>query len=221
MDNFFTSPSLFESLLSRGIYATGTVKGMRVGIPSFLTGFRRGEHPRNTLFWAMHNSRRMSACTWYDSKPVTFLSTSQNPCHDDVAFAQRWTNGVRTAQATSPQQVEYERNMRGVDVVDQMRRDYSCQFWSRKWWHKLWFFVLDSSLQNAWRLYKDDREARNERLHGCKAFHFVVAMELIEPFFPLPRTCSRYNARNIELHHSVHSQTRWPRRCKYCKKKQR
>jgi len=96
--------------------------------------------------------------------------------------------------------------MRGVYLVDQMRRDYTCQFWSRKWWHKVWFFVFDSSLQNAWRLYTKDQEAWNEPLRGEKAFHFVVAMELIELDFPLSRTCFRYNARNIELHHSMRSE---------------
>jgi hypothetical protein len=36
MDNYFTSVGLFKDLLSKGIYATGTVHSNRVGIPSVL-----------------------------------------------------------------------------------------------------------------------------------------------------------------------------------------
>lgn len=50
-DNFFTSPMLFDALLSRGVWATGTVKGARIGMPSLLLGLKRGEHPREAIFW--------------------------------------------------------------------------------------------------------------------------------------------------------------------------
>ena len=36
MDNFFTSMDLFETLLTSGIYATGTMKTNRVGLPNIL-----------------------------------------------------------------------------------------------------------------------------------------------------------------------------------------
>jgi hypothetical protein len=140
-DNFFTSPHIFDGLLKRGIYATGTVVGKRIGFPTCLARFKRGEHPRETIFWQMHESRQMAASTWFDSKPVSFLSTHQNPL--GPAQAHRWLNGVRQAINTTLQQVEYEKNMRGVDLVDQMRRYYTTQFHSRKWWHKIVNLVLD------------------------------------------------------------------------------
>lgn len=131
VDNFFTAPSLFDALLRRGIFATGTVKGYRIGFPSLLCGFKKGEHPRSTLFWATHSSGRMAASLWYDSQPVAFLSTSADPT--GPAIARRWLKGVREDVQTTPQQVEYQTNMRGVDSVDQMRREYTTQFHSRKW----------------------------------------------------------------------------------------
>jgi len=81
-DNFFTSPQLFYGLLQRGIFATGIVKGSCVGFPSCLMGMKRSEHPRTTLFWRMHKLHTMAASTWYDSKPLLFLSTSANPTSD-------------------------------------------------------------------------------------------------------------------------------------------
>lgn len=103
----------------------------------------------------------MAATTWFDSKPVSFLSTSANPV--GLGIALRWINSERQEMSTTLQEVEYQLHMRGVDLIDQMRRDYSVQFHSQKWWHRFFFFIVDSSLQNAWVLYKADQEAHGER----------------------------------------------------------
>jgi len=50
-NNFFTLPQLFHGLLERGIFATGIIKGNHIGFPSGLTGIKKGEHSRATLFW--------------------------------------------------------------------------------------------------------------------------------------------------------------------------
>jgi hypothetical protein len=42
MDNFFTSVPLFRDLASKGIYAIGTIRSNRIGIPS---------HLKNTRTW--------------------------------------------------------------------------------------------------------------------------------------------------------------------------
>lgn len=219
-DNFFTSPQLFHSLLERGIYATGTVQGKRVGFPTSLMGMKRGEHPRATLFWAMHRSHRMAATTWFDAKPVSFLSTSANPVGD--AKALRWLQGERKEIPTTPQQMEYQVHMRGVDLIDQMRRDYTVQFHSRKWWHKLFYFALDSSLQNAWVLYRDYMLRRRERCIGGRlGFYLAVAKAFIEPTVLLPRTCSQHNTRPDALHYTVTHPQGLRKRCRVCKKRQR
>lgn len=118
-DNFFTSPSLFDGLLRRGIFATGTVTGRRIGFPTSLLGFKKGDHPKSTLFWQIHSSQRTAATTWFDSKPVSFLSTSADPLGLGIALC--WSKGVREEISTTPQHIEYQSHMRVVDLVDQMR----------------------------------------------------------------------------------------------------
>ena len=44
--------------------------------------------------------------------------------------------------------------MRGVDVSDQLRGEYSCQVRSHKWWHRLFFFLLDTARVNSWIIHK-------------------------------------------------------------------
>lgn len=62
MDNFFTSVDLFARLLERKIYASGTVRLNRVGLPSALTKTREFDQmPQSTLKWAMHESRQMTS----------------------------------------------------------------------------------------------------------------------------------------------------------------
>lgn len=218
--NFFTSPELFDQLLKRGIWATGTVKGGQIRVSSILLGFKRGEHERGTIFWQMHESQRMAATIWYNAKPVTFFSTSQDPFREGVV-AHKWVNDKRIPIRTTPQQEEYQKYMRGVDLIDQMHRHYTVQFWSRKWWHKLWFFVLDSSLQNAWILFSKHLLAHGTAAEGRKAFYYSVALALIEPPLQLPRTCRGVHQNPITIHSSVRCTRRWPRQCIVCKAKQR
>lgn len=104
-DNFFTFRQLFHLLLKHGIYATGIVNGRHVGFPTTLTGMKRGEHPPLTLFWTMHKSHKMATTTWFDSKPVSFLSTSANPIGDATTL--RWLKDERKDVPTTPQQAEY------------------------------------------------------------------------------------------------------------------
>ena len=77
MDNFFTFPLLFEDMLYRGFYATGTTLQKRVEFPSNLK--IPNKRSRGSLHVRMHRDRHMVAMHWLDTKGVSFLSTSSNP----------------------------------------------------------------------------------------------------------------------------------------------
>ena len=152
-DRYVTSPHLADALMFVGTWMTGMVKPNRVGMPSHLVQYAKEDLPRGTLVVAMHKSRRMAACVWFDSFPVFLLSTSSDPlCNGSTTM--RWVNGRHEEFPTSPIQKEYQEMMRGMDVVDQCRVGYTAQIMSHKWWHRLFFFILDSSFGNAYVLYK-------------------------------------------------------------------
>jgi len=73
----------------------------------------------------------MVATTWYDAKLVMFLSTFQDLVKEGV-MTQRWVKGEWISILTTPQQEEYQKYMRGVDLIDQMYGDYIVHFWSKK-----------------------------------------------------------------------------------------
>ena len=45
--------------------------------------------------------------------------------------------------------------MGGVDLFDAQRKTYSCSRKSKKWWLRLFYFLVDASVTNAYILYKE------------------------------------------------------------------
>jgi hypothetical protein len=138
MDNYFSSIGLFQDLLSRGIYATGTMRSNCIGLPTDLKNtkaFRRSI--QGTTKWRMHQSRSISCVMWKDKKSVLLISTHarpiQPPCERPITTVPRRSGAVRESIQTSPVLHEYTTNMRGVDVAGQLRASYSCQVRSHKW----------------------------------------------------------------------------------------
>lgn len=222
-DRFFSSLQLADALLSLGTWFTGTAKHNRVGMPSHLAQYSNAELPRGTLVVAMHHSRRMAACVWFDGCPVFLLSTSSDPMASGCTCL-RWVGGERLPYPTSPMQVEYQEMMRGVDVVDQCCVEYTAQIISHKWWHRLLFFILDTSLGNAYVLYKAHWLSRRSRRPRRKPmsrskFHYDIASWLTAPSFRLGLTGGRFNLKDHGIHESVSAGTQ-RKKCKLCGRKQ-
>jgi hypothetical protein len=159
MDNYFSSISLFKDLVSKGIYATGTVRSNRIGLPSHLKStkaWKRCEHGH--IEWAMHESREMCSVMWKDKCPVLLLSTHALPIGYPCMLRSevpRRNGAVREKIPTSPVLVEYTTYMRGVDVADQLCASYSSLTRSHKWWHRVFFALLDITEVNMYVMYLD------------------------------------------------------------------
>jgi hypothetical protein len=93
---------------------------------------------------------------WKDKCPVLLLSTHAIsigfPCvpRDEVP---RRNGAVRDSIPTSPILLEYTTYMRGVDVADQLRASYSSITRSHKWWHRVFFALLDITEVNMYIMY--------------------------------------------------------------------
>ena len=180
-DNFFTSPHLFMELMRRGFWATRTCRKTRTGFPTSLAGFSNTELlERGDLVVKMHRSHSIAAIYWMDSKPVFLLSTACDPVGED-SYAGRWVGRERVQFPTSPILLQYQARMRGVDLVDQQHQEYSTQLHSHKWWHRIFIFVLDSQLLNAYILYACDRRALGLPMSSQLLWHYNVAEDLIRP----------------------------------------
>jgi hypothetical protein len=130
MDNYFSSVGLYMELASRGIYAIGTMRSNRVGLPeefkdtkSFGRTATQGD-----LLWRMHESHGISSILWKDKRPVLLLSTNAQPigfpCRP-VDVVPRRNGAIREDIHSLPMHKEYTTYMCGVDVADQLRASYS------------------------------------------------------------------------------------------------
>ncbi|KAG0595657.1 hypothetical protein M758_UG185600 [Ceratodon purpureus] len=88
---------------------------------------------------------------------------------------------------------------------------------SNKWWHRIFLFILVTSLGNAHILYmEDDMERHSKRLSQKRKgrkdrrnpltraeFHYEIAAWLTMPSFQLGRTGGRFNRNDRGVHESV------------------
>ncbi|EGZ06616.1 hypothetical protein PHYSODRAFT_529989, partial [Phytophthora sojae] len=79
IDRFYTSVALALELLAKKIFVVGTIQPRRIGFPTALKEKRKkrpSEIPRGSYKLARSKTvPEMSACCWWDSKPVHLLAT--------------------------------------------------------------------------------------------------------------------------------------------------
>jgi hypothetical protein len=158
MDNYFSSVGLFTEMAERGIYATGTMRSNRVGIPEEFKDTKsfNGRATQGELEWRMHDSRGIGCVLWKDKRPVLLLSSHAQPIGfpcQPVDVVPHRNGAIRDEIHSSPMHKEYTTYMRGVDVADQLRASYSCQVRSHKWWHCIFYFLLDMTIVNMYIMY--------------------------------------------------------------------
>jgi len=104
---------------------------------------------------------QLVACSFYDSKPVHFISM--------VAESIEWLTKERKVFDKDEQIVtaieflrlnmtdDYNNNMHEVDIADQLRNNYRIDFWLRfyKFWWAIFVWGLGVQMVNAYVVYKD------------------------------------------------------------------
>jgi hypothetical protein len=149
MDNYFTSVPLFLDLLARSTYACGTVRSDRKYLPEEFKREKKRE-PGDSDYWQSGN---LVATVWQDKRAVRFLSTCCEP--EGSAFVTRRRKDSKSAVLNCPPVTKvYSSYMGGVDKSDRMVRTYSVSRRSKKWWYRLFYYLLDTSLANSYILYK-------------------------------------------------------------------
>ena len=109
MDNYYTSPELFEQLHFRETCACGTVKENCKGLPEALkvSKLKKGDG----YFW---RNGPVLAIRWYDKRAVFMLSTIH-----DAKMVERNNPDFEGSQVVKPKcVVDYCHFMGGVDLAD-------------------------------------------------------------------------------------------------------
>jgi hypothetical protein len=148
MDNYFTSVPLFLDLFARSTYACGTVRSNRKFLPEEY-GKREDMSAGESIFWQSGN---LVATLWQDKQLVRLLSTCCEPEGPDTVKRRR-RNQESMSLPCPPVLKLYSQYMGGVDRSDRMVRTYSVSRVSKKWWFRLFYYLLDTSIANSFILY--------------------------------------------------------------------
>ena len=96
---------------------------------------------------------QLTFCVWQDTKPVCVLSNFHDPQH--VGYVTRRTDADRNQVQVPRLLADYQLNMKGVDLCDQMIGYYLLHHRSRKWWRRIFFYLMMVSSHNAYIIAKD------------------------------------------------------------------
>ncbi|KAJ8333996.1 hypothetical protein SKAU_G00413150 [Synaphobranchus kaupii] len=172
VDNWYSSPTLFQHLLHQGTGACGTVRLNRRGMPTFPKKMKRGEV-------TFRENGTQLAVKWQDKRDVNFLTTVHPSSMAQSGRLDHFTGEPKVKPACV---LDYNKKMGAVDRADMITSFVDCARKSTKWYKKLFFHLLDTAVLNAYTVH---RKLSEERM-PYKDFRLKLVKELIQEH-PLPR----------------------------------
>lgn len=168
VDNWYSSPLLFQFLHEKNTGACGTVKSNRKGMPEFRKKLNVGEYETA-------QTKNMLAVKWLDKRFVHMLTTTFG-----ANLKPSGKKNPKTGEEIlKPDCVlHYNHKMGAVDKIDMQVSFVQCARKTLKCYKKVFFHLLDISLYNAFVLYK----TRTGNNPAFSDFRLKVAEQLIEKF---------------------------------------
>ncbi len=158
------------------------------------------------------SSAPLLACCWVDSRPIYFLTTIHVAVASTAAQVKRTTHdGSRVWVTCPPLMPDYQRCMGGVDRGDQLIACYNLGRRSKKWWKRVFAYLLETSILNAYHLWKFARKnwsrEKLKRNGSYISFKLELAEQLIGNYCKRasrgrPRTAARDHRLDTALDHT-------------------
>ncbi|CAK9816234.1 PiggyBac transposable element-derived protein 4 [Anthophora plagiata] len=166
VDNWYTSPALFNLLHNNRTNACGTVNKRRSGMPKFNDRLEKGEA-------SFRSSNNLLAVKWIDKKEVYMLSTMHT-----AVFATVSRRGRERVVQKPVGVLDYNNSMGTVDKADMVISTVNSTQKSLKWYRKFFFHLLDVCVWNAYCLYKH----RTKKTIPMTKFHLKLIREIVEKY---------------------------------------
>jgi len=218
-DNLYTSIPLLLHLYNHQIYATGTLRTNRKYTPAQMKeidekNWERGKH----LTWQDRLFRPLTVTAWKDTKLVSFASTCAQPLL--VTRAIRRVSSTPTSISQPHCSFLYSNGYNAVDRFDSLRVSYKVGRSAKKPWKYLFFFLINSSIVNAWILYQETsrRTLEKKKRYEQADFRLELAENLIGNFSSRKRPAGHTrpvagNKVPRNQHVNIHMGYKRPRRC--------
>ena len=177
---YYTSIPLTDALLAKETLFTGTAMKNRKELPPVIQDKQLSVAAGETRAF---RDGRLLALAWRaesKKKPLIMLSSSGS-AQPVVVTTRRGTAVNKPAVVNS-----YNHNMNGVDVADQLTVFYSFVRKTRKWWRKLFFYLMEVSVVNSYLLYRQTSAQPRNHLGYRRAIVEQVAKLSIQQGPPRP-----------------------------------
>ena len=175
-DNYFTSIELVEYLRDNmGCRYVGTARENRIGHPPLMPSKEMDKKtvPRGKYDYASTNG--ILALRWKDNKNVTLLSSDAGI--EPIKKVQRFDKKAKKkVDVPCPDVIkQYNGKMGGIDKSDMLVHLHKTPMRARRWYMKMFGYVLDLCVCNAWILYKRDCNALKEKPMPLKQFRLDIS----------------------------------------------
>jgi hypothetical protein len=201
MDNYYTSPELFQQMHHLNTYACGTARVARQGMPEALKKRKQRQDRINltqgqTIF---RQREGMLALRHHDKRDVFMLSTIHAATEVKLNKTDEEGQPIWKPECI----VDYIQNMGGVDTADQIQKNYCLLRKTVKWWRNMFFYLFTTSLCNAYILHK--------KFSGRAMSHYEFRKELIHQLMmtgrdaPQPAKRGRRSANPLPRLTGVHT----------------
>ena len=202
-DNFYTSTDLLTYLHARQVYACGTVRSNRKNLPTALL-------PKNVRLqrhdFKVAQKDALSFVVWQDTKAVCVLSNFHDPTAMGVVT--RRQQGQAQQVAVPASLADYQTNMKGVDLMDQMIGYYMMHHRSTKWWRRIFHYLMMASAHNAYVVAQDSNpDIVQSEWPNFQDFLEEIALSLIEESrtkrdpvanpHPAPHSAGKHDVRKL------------------------
>lgn len=147
-DNYFTSLTLLERLKTENTLACGTIRINRKGLPQNMTDDKKLK--RGDSDYRISNTG-LSVFKWKDTKCVWLASNYHGT--ETTSVLRKEKDGKRR-DVTCPTVVDsYNSYMGGVDLADRLRTVYGIDRRCKKWWHRLFWAMLEIAFINSYVIF--------------------------------------------------------------------
>lgn len=168
VDNWYSSPALFEYLHSFATNACGIVKKRRGDMPKMPEKLQKGD-------FNFRSSVNLLALKWQDKCEVWKLSTSHSTEYKDC---QKKNYQIDENIQKPSCVIDYSKSMGTIDKSDAIISTISCTRKTLKWYKKFFFHLLDISIWNAYCLYKFN----TKKNISMSEYHLALITELLKQY---------------------------------------
>lgn len=165
-DRYYTNLEVAKELYDLKVHITGTIMKNRLGLPDQV---RPKTKKKNTPplklkkgdIKSFRKEDKYHVLLWKDSNDVTMLSTLYDNTTQTVRRIVK--NGIVEDVIKPTMICKYNQSMGGVDIADQYISSYAFTRKSVKWWRKVFFWLLETAIVNAYLLYNMNQGQGKER----------------------------------------------------------